>query len=210
MNNAKLASGTTRCLASSPLLRLGGATVVDCLGPADVALLCSEAAALRSQAKAAQRMTSNDSVRGDPDRFLDHIVGGPLLHALYGSEGLKAILRDLTNVAWESLGADASYSLYGTGQFLGPHRDIVGCDLTMIVVLHDDTPGGHPLWTWPTRATQDISAIRINPDLGRRAIVGHPGQAIVVVGSVVPHQLPPLPPGSTRLVAPLCFRALPG
>jgi hypothetical protein len=194
-----------RALASSPLVRAGGAIAIDLLDRSGLTALRSEVAASWHQATSAERAEHNDGRRGDPDRSLGHIDAGPVLDQLYADVGLAAMLYELTGAEWQPLGAHAGYSIYNGQQYLGPHRDIEGCDVTAVVIVHDDTPGGHPLWFWPGRAGDPLDEIRRDPLRGRRALIGRPGQAVVLLGSVVPHQLPKLPPDRTRIVAPLCF-----
>jgi hypothetical protein len=192
-------------LASSPLVRAGGAIAIDLLDVSGLSALRSEVAAGWQQATRAERARHNDDRRGDPERSLEHIDAGPALDQLYADVGLAMTLYELTGVHWQPLGAHASYSIYNGHQYLGPHRDIEGCDVTVIVIVHDDTPGGHPLWFWPGRASDPLEDIRRDPTRGRRAMFGRPGQAVILLGSVVPHQLPKLLSDRTRIVAPLCF-----
>ena len=194
-----------RALASSPLVRAGGTIAIDLLDGSGLTALRSEVAAGWQQAKRAERAEHNDDRRGDPERSLEHVDAGPALDQLYADVGLAMALYELTGVHWQPLGPHASYSIYNGHQHLGPHRDIEGCDVTAIVIVHDDTPGGHPLWLWPGRASDSIEEIRRDPARGRRTVVGIPGQAVILLGSVVPHQLPELPSDHTRVVAPLCF-----
>jgi hypothetical protein len=197
-----------KLLGSSVLVRPGGFAIVDLVGPEVIVALRNEVAERKvTCSKATRQDTPNDEVRGNPERFIEHIDAGPVLDDLYQSAQLATALRKLTNIDWSPLGSHTSYSHYGGGHHLGVHRDIVGCDLTVIVVIHDDTSRGHPLWLWPTRVTDHVNAIRCDPTRGRIHAVGRPGQGIVLLGGVVPHQLPRLPNGHVRVVAPLCFCA---
>ena len=195
-------------LSSSALMRNRGVGVVDLLERAEAGALRAEVVALLPHADTADRADGRDDVRGDPERRMSSVGAGPVLDRLYGDGRLLATLSGLTGIDWRPLGSHAAYSIYTGGHHLGPHRDIDGCDLTVIVAVYDDTPAGHPLWVWPSRAGAPISAIRAEPLRGRRAAVAGLGQAIVVLGSLVPHELPRLPAGCTRIVAPLCFTAV--
>ena len=199
------AGGRAVALATSPLVRAGGAVAIDLLDAVALNGLRAEVAVRWPQATRAERAHHDDDTRGDPERSLEHIAAGPMLDRLYADWGLAGALYELTNLELRPLGEHAGYSIYNGQQHLGPHRDIEGCDVTVIVIVHDDTPDGHPLWFWPTRANAALDDIRRDPAPGRRTLIGRPGQAVVLLGSVVPHQLPPLPPGRTRVVAPLCF-----
>lgn len=200
-----MASSIARQLAASPLGRAGGALLHDLLVPASLAQLNREVTDLSMSAKLSQRSAFNDVVCGDPDRALMHIEAGPILDGLYTGADLAEWVQSVSGVPMRPLGAHTSYSVYSGDHFLGPHRDIDGCDLTVIVVVRDDTPGGQPLWLWPSRADEPVDRIRQNPQHSCRSIVGAPGQAVVIMGRVVPHQLPQMKPGCTRIVAPLCF-----
>lgn len=207
MNARRAPRLVARDLGSSRLASSGGVVVVDLLDNELLNSLRVEVSARWSLVQHSQRLAGNDDVRGDPDRSLQHIEAGPTLDALYGSTMLKFVLRSITEISCWPLGTHGAYSAYTGEQFLGPHRDVVGCDITVIVVVHDDTAGGHPLWVWPSRAREKLETIRANPTPGRVPVIGRPGQAIILLGSIVPHQLSPMPVGHTRIVAPFCFSA---
>jgi hypothetical protein len=210
MNTPAPPSPVAACIGNSPLVKAGGAMIIPLLMRADLQQLQCEFSALRERGTLADKADANDSVRGDPERRLMNVEAGAVLDELYTSTGLAELLRSLTGITWRPLGTHASYSVYSDGHLLGPHRDIVGCDLTCIVVVSDRASEGSPLWYWPSRARADIASLRADPLAGRKSVAGRPGEAIVILGSVVPHQLPQLPTGAHRVVAPLCFAASSG
>jgi hypothetical protein len=185
--------GAVTTLTSSMLVRGGGVAIVPLpggwLGP-----LRTEVAALLDRAVPAQRDHPGPAGPSDPPRSMHHIAGGPALDQMYAAAALRAILTIVTGVHWRPQGRHASYSLYGAGGHLGPHRDLPGCDLT--------------LEYWPTRGVGPIGMIEAEPSRGRREVRARPGEALVILGRVVPHRLPPLPAGAQRVVAPLCFTLL--
>ena len=188
----------------APRLALG-AVVVDLLQPPLLVRLRHESVKLGARAQPNGRDYGVDETRGEPDRSVLQATGGPWLNALYGSAELVALLQAATGQLWRPSASHGMYSYYQGGAFLGPHRDIDGCDLTVIVVIQDDRPGGHPLWLWPDRRADPIRAIRAEPLVGLHSVSALPGQAIVILGGEVPHQLPPIAFGHRRIIAPLCF-----
>lgn len=201
-------SAAATTLARGPLARAGGAVVVEV--PGGVADLRRDVAAGARDATRVRRATPHDARKGDPDRSLLSIAAGPGLDDLYLGEDLADLVSTVAGARCVPLGAGASYSGYGPGDHLGLHRDIPGCDVTVIVVVDDtgdERRRPHPLWTWPERATDSLAAIRATPRRGRRAVRARAGEAVVVLGSVVPHELPTLPAHQRRVIAPLCFTA---
>lgn len=132
-----------------------------------------------------------------------------MLDALYAAPELAQRISRLVGIAAQPTGVRGSYSFYDRpGDFLGLHRDIQTCDVTLIVCL--DRSGG---------ATPETGALRLYPNAARcplakiaaarpaRDISMHPGQAVVLLGGVIPHEVLPADATFRRTVAVLCFRA---
>ena len=184
----------------------GGYTVVPLLSEPARAALLREALRMHASDGAVFRAEEEADDRGAAARFFESAPGGPALGALYRSPTLATLLTRLTGAAWRPLGEQASYSFYREeGHFLGLHRDIVRCEVAVIPCLHDDhdDPG---LTLWPSRADEPLSAIRAEPERGRVPLTLRPGEAVVLLGGVVPHAVDPLPAGRTRVTAPMCFQ----
>ena len=49
--------------------------------------------------------------------------------------------------------------------------------------------------------------MRADPVPGRVTVRLRPGQAIVLLGGLIPHAIEPLGPGHVRITSPLCFHA---
>lgn len=202
-------------LRASPLLAAGGWHVTTLLSPRARVALAEEAArrhATAAEAVRLERSPDEDTVRGNPARFLEWAPGGPRLHALYHARPVAALLRRLTGLGWAPTGGQAAYSYYRRpGHFLDVHRDIETCDLALITCLHDTgAPGSGlagALCLWPRRGGERLAAIRAAPDAGRVAVRLRPGESIVLLGGLVPHRLEPVAASQARVVAPLCFRA---
>lgn len=203
-----------RALASSPLIGAGGWAVGELLGARSRAALATEARRCHAAGATRARLDASpdeDGARGNAARRLESAPGGALLQALYTAPILHGWLRRLTGVQWVPSGG-GTYSYYvREHDFLGVHRDVEICDLAVIACIEDVGGSGASragaLSLWPQRTTERVSEIRCRPQRGRVTVRLAPGQAIVLLGGVVPHALEPLTAGRRRVVAPLCFRA---
>jgi hypothetical protein len=187
----------------------GGFAVVPLLGEAARGALLEEALSLhaaRGEVVRAEEDPAAADERGAAARWFETAPGGPALRALYTAPALQATLAWLTGTSWLPLGDQATYSFYREeGHFLGLHRDIVQCELAVIACLHDDGEEG-ALSVWPTRAADPLSVIRADPERGRIGLALGAGEALVLLGGIVPHAVDPLGAGRTRVTAPMCFR----
>lgn len=203
-------------LASSPLAAAGGWTVATVLGPRARAALETEALRAHAGGATEARMDvahDEDRTRGNPARDLESAAGGPALRAFYTAPTLPAWLRRLTGLDWQRTGDLGTYSYYRrAGSFLGVHRDIDSCDLAVITcVCESGAPAGGisgSLSLWPERTSEPVSAVRADPEPGRVTVRLRPGEAIVLLGGLIPHAIEPLGPGHVRITSPLCFHAI--
>jgi len=206
---------TRAALARSALMAAGGWQVTGLLGPRALAALAAEAARCHAAGGTEARLDSSpdeDVRRGNPARHLESAPGGASLQALYTAPVLHDWLGRVTGISWAPSGGRGTYSYYRrAGHFLGVHRDVDICDLAVIVCVHEhDAPVeglAGSLSLWPGRTSERVAAIRADPDPGRLTLRLAPGEAIVLLGGLVPHALEPLSAGHVRIVAPLCFRA---
>lgn len=196
-------------LARSPLVRNGGLLRTRILGAAQLASLVQDAWSSHAQAAESRQDVPSDE-RGDPDRWLESAPGGAALQDYAASEAVLDRLVRATGVPWEPAGP-GSWSYYRSeGHHLGLHRDLSVCDLAVITcVIDQDAPAaGGTLRVWPTRARDPLDDVRRDPrgsvDVRLRA-----GESVILLGGVVPHCVTPLAPGHLRVVAPLCYQALP-
>jgi hypothetical protein len=205
----RLAGVRTR-LSRSPLARSGGLLRTRVTGLDLPALVQDALDAHRSavEARVAERATET---RGDPDRWLESAPGGPGLEAFVQSEAVLDTLIRATGVGWRPAGP-GSWSYYRReGHHLGLHRDLAVCDLAVITCVVDQG-GGDPdsgqLRLWPTRTRSSLDEIR-SDDSGARAVRIRPGESVLLLGGFVAHQVRPLGPDHVRIVAPVCYQALP-
>lgn len=194
-------------LSTSPLARAGGAM---CITVGDPTRLTAEAR--RCRAEAAEVVVAAPPAdnwdRGNPDRWMETATGGDELYDTMHSTGLRRQLHELTGVEWEPLAQLGTYSYYSAPEHhLGVHRDIVTCDLSVVIVCEISGDGsGGDLVVYPTRVREPLSAIRSNPELGGVPVDARPGQAAVLFGGIVPHRVERIDGNRHRVVAPLCFR----
>lgn len=194
-------------LAASPLARAGGSACISVGNPDRLA-----AEARRCGAAAAEAIVPTPPIdewdRGNPERWIESATGADELYTTMHSRDLRRQLRVLTDVDWEPLAEQGTYSYYRQpGHHLGVHRDIVRCDLAVIVVCEiSGEGGGGELVTYPRRAREPLSAIRSSLEAGARGVGAQPGQAVVLFGGIVAHRVAPITGDRRRIVAPLCFR----
>ena len=200
-------------LVRSALADCGGGAVTPLLDEGGLAVLRTEALASQSRAVATTVVRHDGAERGgSPDRALEWAPGGPALHALYHHTGVRDLLAALTDVEWAPSGTEGTYSYYcGPGHHLGLHRDVEECDLALVVCVVDERAeaGGDAgaLCVYPTRAHEPLAQIRATPERGAAHLRAAPGEAVVLLGGLVPHRLPPAGGRHLRVVAPLCYRA---
>lgn len=200
-------------LRRSPLLAAGGFAVYDGLLEADtLRALRDEASRRRTRQGRHDRLPAGrdtEQVRGGvPARDLVSVEGGPALAALYATPALQAFIADAVAMAVRPCGAQATYSIYdGAGTGLGLHRDIAGCDLTLITCLHDTDPDadGGCTEAWPLDMTTPLGELRADGGHGSVTLALQPGQCMLLHGGIVPHRIRALRPGRRRAVALMCF-----
>lgn len=197
-------------LASSPLIGAGGLLRTRILDSCGLIALVDDAEQAHPRAAEARVETHRSGERGDPDRWLESAPGGPALEQFACSEVVLDTLARATGVAWQPAGP-GTWSYYRReGHHLGIHRDLAVCDLAVITCVVDQ--GGHGpaglLRVWPARARESLDDIRGNPHDARHLRI-RAGETVLLLGGIVAHQVLPLVPRQLRIVAPLCYQAVP-
>lgn len=148
---------------------------------------------------------------GKPRRSLSSAEAGPLQDSLYHSPDVLGFLSELVGLPVLPSGSRGSYSFYArAGDFLELHRDIETCDVSLITVLHDNTPSDSSsgaLVLYPGRTAEPLSAIRRRPTEGADVVKLVGGQTIVLLGGLVPHCVLPVAPSQERIISVLCYQA---
>jgi hypothetical protein len=196
-------------LARSPIVRSGGVLRTRLLDPDRLATLAEDARASHAGATESRRDVASDE-RGDPDRWLESAPGGSALQAFASSDAVLARLVRATGVPWQPAGP-GSWSYYRReGHYLGLHRDLSVCDLAVITCVVDRgaRASSGTLRVWPTRARDSLDGVRQDPTGGVDVRV-EAGETVFLLGGLVPHCVTPLESARVRIVAPLCYQAVP-
>lgn len=207
------ASGAASYDTSAALYQRGGFVVLPKLiAFSDVRAMFEEARSSFRASKEEKRVgaDSEDWRGGLPPRQLLCVQGGPIQDRLYVSPKLA---YDVSRVVGQRVVASsnrASYSYYcRQGDHIGVHRDVAGCDVSVIVVISDNTSRdreGGDLLVYPDRMHEPLSAVRRSPEVGAQRIKLRAGETLVLLGGLVPHLVRPVSDGHYRICAPMCFR----
>lgn len=200
-------------LHASPLLAQGGFQVFEGLLTPDYrARMLSEALQQLPQAEdCAVTAPDTEEVRGGtPRRNLLSAPGNAVQDAFYTAGWMLDFLHQVTGVPVQPSGLRGTYSYYARpGDYLALHRDIETCDLAVNTCLYDTgtaSDGGGLLHLYPERAFEPLSALRQNPDEGALPLRLLPGQTIVMLGGIVPHEVLPVVGEQVRIMSVLCYR----
>jgi hypothetical protein len=207
-----LSADVSERLASSELMRYGGAALTRLADAETIAAMRVEAHACGLAAETARILEprDEDTRRGDPDRWLDWAPGGPALQAFFLAPHVLETLERITGLPWMPSGQQGSYSYYRRpGQYLGLHRDVDVCDLAIITCVDErlpPSPGSSGLLClYPDRTRERLSDIRTTPNEGPVLLRLEPGSSLILLGGMIPHWLMPVAAGHVRIVAPLCY-----
>lgn len=202
-------------VAHSPLLQAGGIALLDGLfAPELLQALAQEAQQGRSSAYQHPAGADTEQVRGGtPARQLESVDGGPLQQALYQNPELIALVSGYVNTPVRPCGSQASYTIYrSAGAHLDVHRDVGGCDLTLITCLQDgqaDAEGGCTE-AWLEDALTPLDTLRAGGGGPVTRLALRPGQSMLLHGGVLPHRILPIGSGRVRVVSLMCFEMLCG
>lgn len=200
-------------LAQSPLLRGGGYDVFEgMLDRAMLRALLAEALERRHQAQESDvAVDDGEEVRGgSPARSFLSATGGDAQDAFYQSPWLAGFLGELLGMPVAPTGDRGTYTYYARpGDYLALHRDVEACDVAVISCLYDgSSEEGGSLRLYPGRIDERLSEIRRDREAGAVGLRLRPGQTLVLLGGLVPHEVLPVAAGQTRIVSVLCFQAL--
>lgn len=145
---------------------------------------------------------------GSPARAYRSASGARLQFSLFSSPEITGLLGEIAGLSVEATGG-GTYSYYEReGDFLGLHRDIITCDVALITCLihsaGDANRGG--LLLYPQFSREPLSAAR---DAGRKNAVAAdlaPGESIVLLGGLIPHEIVPMGALERRVVSVMCYR----
>ncbi|GGK68860.1 hypothetical protein [Ornithinimicrobium pekingense] len=206
--------GAAQRLLRGPVGAAGGVMVVDGLPEPGVLGALTQEAHSRYAESDRQDVDVDDGTAGrggTPARHLYTSGGGPVQDALYNAPWLSDYLSHLCGTRVRPTGTRGSYSYYvHPGDHLGLHLDIETCDVTLISVLRDDAGPDRPsggLLVHAAHLGRDLHEVRRLGEVGLGLVKAAPGQSIVLLGGLLPHETLPVDPGGTRIISALCFVA---
>lgn len=168
--------------------------------------LGEDARQARGQARRSEalRGQADEGRGGAPARACTIAAASAAHFALHDDPALRARLEAVAGARLAPTGG-GSYTWYERpGDFLALHRDIDGCDATLVTCLAA-SPGAGALVVYPEGLGQPLSALRQRHAPGLRVAL-EPGDSALVLGGFVPHEVEPMAAGSSRLVSLMCFR----
>ena len=201
-------------LVAGPLAQAGGVAVFGGVPDAVTCHALADEAHRLYPGSSRQLLREDDGAQGRggmPSRALQTAGGAEVQDAVYAAPALHAFLSAQCGVPIAPSGNRGSYSFYvEPGDYLGLHLDVDTCDVTLITVLQDDTdprdPGGG-LGVYPGALGSRLGPVRAAGGAGMSVVKARPGESIVILGGLVPHQVLPLGPTGQRVVSALCFSA---
>ncbi|MFK5633824.1 MULTISPECIES: hypothetical protein [unclassified Ornithinimicrobium] len=201
-------------LLHGPVGAAGGVVVIDGLPDGRLLTALLEEASTAYPTSDRQEVDVDDGAPGrggTPARRLYTAGGGPVQDAFYGAAWLSDYLSSVCATRVRPTGTRGSYSYYvHVGDHLGLHLDIEACDVTLISVLRDDAGAEEPsggLLVHAAHLGADLHAVRRAPHDGLGLVKAVPGQSVVLLGGLLPHETVPVEPGGARLISALCFAA---
>lgn len=188
----------------------GFAIVPGILTRQDFTELQNEAIAIRSTGTRCSAATPDvvEERGGSPARAFRFALGRDCQWRLLSS---ATVLRSLAQVVGRAVMLAGSGSLIyyeEPGDFLELHRDIIGCDLAMITSLGEIAPasGGGELLVYPEFRGQPLAAVRAAGRSAATSVLLRPGETVVMLGGILPHEVTPLVRGQERIVSVMCYR----
>ncbi|MGJ8618342.1 MAG: hypothetical protein ACSHWS_15985 [Sulfitobacter sp.] len=173
--------------------------------------LCAEGLVSRAVATEQRKDVSDAGGwrSGNPSRFLATAIGGEIQSELYADASLAERLGALSGTKLKPTGTEGSYSYYDRpGHYLGLHRDIRTCDLTLITCLEktESVAASGALRLYPKSAGASLESI--TKETPRVDFNLQATDSIVLLGGVVPHEVLPAARGFSRSVSVLCFEMI--
>lgn len=214
MSTAPTLDAAAGRLLRGPVGAAGGVVVVDGLPEPGLLARLQQEAYAEYPSSDRQQVDVDDGAPGrggTPARRLFTAGGGPVQDAFYTAPWLAQWLTSLCGSTIRPTGTRGSYSYYvEPGDRLGLHLDVDACDVTLISVLRDDAGPDAPsggLLVHAAHLGADLHAVRRSPEDGVGLVKAVPGQSVVLLGGLLPHETVPVDPGGTRIISALCFAA---
>jgi hypothetical protein len=198
-------------LATSRLMAAGGYLLLPTLiGPQWLEGLADEAERARAAGSRAEVAVSDETETrgGSPARAFRGAPGGEIHWSLHGSPDIARTLSVICELPLIATGG-GTYSYYEReGDFLALHRDVISCDVAMItcIGLREPKQPAGGLLLYPQRIRDQLSDVRSGGPGAGTPVRLAPGETILLLGGLVPHEVTPTVAGQDRVVAINCFR----
>ena len=145
---------------------------------------------------------------GSPARALRSSPCGEVHQAWHASRQLTDAISEICGIAVSSTGVGTYHYYEREGDFFALHRDFVGCDIAVITCisqrLTEQPMGG--LLVYPNLFCPGLSQVRAAGKAMSLAIPLVPGEAAILLGGQLPHEVTPVAAGQDRVVAVNCYR----
>jgi hypothetical protein len=149
-----------------------------------------------------------DERGGNPDRAFRTGPGEETQYNLLAAPGLVTRLAQACGLELAITGG-GSYSYYEQpGDFLGLHRDIVRCELTVVTCVRSDgaEPGAGMLLAYSNHMNAPLARARGAGKAEATPVPISRGESVALLGGFVPHEVTPMLPGQERIVSVVCYR----
>jgi hypothetical protein len=178
--------------------------------PSDLDRLEAEASRASAEGHRNELAVSGAGERGgSPERAFTHASGGMAQWTLFSAASFVARLGEVCGLDLAPTGG-GSYSYYEQeGDFLGLHRDIVTCELTVVTCVRTAgvKPGAGSLLVYSDYMNAPLARARAaGRGAARQAPIGR-GESVALLGGFVPHEVTPMLNGQERVVSVMCYRA---
>jgi hypothetical protein len=198
-------------IAELRLYGLGGFAVLpELFNKNDLAMLREEATSVRPTGKRSYADISDRTEErgGAPGRSFRSASGLQTQLRIFSSETVIDSLVDTLGGAVRLAGSGSFTYYEEPGDYLELHRDIVTCDLAVITCLDETstTSEGGKLLAYPEFRGEPLADVRASGRAGATPINLRPGETVVMLGGIVPHEVTPMMPGQERIVSVMCYR----
>jgi hypothetical protein len=191
--------------ANGGVLNISSLLAADALAGLEAEALCARPAGRRNVLAVSDAAEGRG---GNPDRAFTTAHARAVQWQLFSDSALVASLVRICGLAAAPTGG-GTYSYYEqAGDFLGLHRDILTCDLTVITCLRETgpEPGGGGLLVYTRHLNEPLTRARVAGKSTATPVPIGRGETIALLGGVVPHEVTPMQPGQERIVSIMCYR----
>jgi hypothetical protein len=196
-------------VSRSALYHAGGYLIVkDLFAPDEMTILVREAESVRatSSRNVVEVSDMAEGRGGAPNRAFRCSPGTTGQWELLSHPARLARIADLTGILPVAIGTGTFTYYELPGDYLGLHRDVERCELTLITCLSGaESEGEGGLVAYPGFDSEPLSVVRA---AGRQASVPVPlsyGESALLLGGIVAHEATPMSEGQSRTISIICY-----